>query len=152
VSIIEATMKEKSYTDFFGWLNSRQRVKFPICDKCQLEEHYREYLQVHGAAKKISKFLGFLDVAERESLSKDIGLSGEDTIEKISNRLYELRSDFVHNGAPIWELDSHTAFTRRRNKDIVVRLQLEGFCKLFELCFLRYFGLLQAAERDSTLN
>lgn len=149
VSVIETAMTDEPFVDFFSWLNSRkQRNRFPIKDKSQLEDAYEQYSQDFGATKKLLKFLQLLTSNEKAEFLDSIQFENQmhKSLDRVAKELYRLRSEFVHNAQTVWVLGERVALSNRRSNSIVYRLSIAEFCEYFERCFLRQFGLLEVSN------
>jgi hypothetical protein len=154
LSIIEAVFSKDEWLGFHQWLCKHQKANiFPIKDQTSLEELYSQYNSEYGATKNTVKFFKALEKVEQEFLVERLVrlrfdgpdnervLEIESTIFDFAKRLYDIRSEFVHNAKLIVEFGNIPAITVNRGKPFISNLSLDDLMSVFEVGFIRHFGM-----------
>jgi hypothetical protein len=147
-SLIESLSDER-HLDFYEWLNGQPPgTLFPISDKQALATKYQEYKVTFGSIRRCINFFERLSPVRRETLFRSISEWQEQnqkmaplgSIEKVAQFLYNLRSEFVHNGKLVLELDEEVHLSKRRGEFVQTKLDINGFMETFEDGLLIHFG------------
>lgn len=139
-SLIES-MQEREFIDFYSFLVRRKtNVKFPINDKKELEQLYRQYKCEFGSIHQSVKFFKSLNTQKKSELMKNLEIKNvKPTIENLSKYLYNLRSKFVHEAELIVNISGQTTISRYGKKVVICKLSLGNLMKYFEEGLIKYF-------------
>jgi hypothetical protein len=143
MSLIEAMFSGEEYVDFFQWLMMKKRRKhiFPIADEKILEQYYREY-KIEFGAKKAVKFFSELDEDAQRYLATRIMIDNDHKpAEVVAQKLYIIRSEFVHQARLILEFNDGLMFSKREGNVMYSMLSLKDLQLLFEHGMLHHFGI-----------
>lgn len=141
MSLIEALSAEEEYVDFYQWLmmKKRKRKIFPIEDGKALDDLYREYKLEHGA-KRFVLFFTKLDEGAQNFLSTRIRIDNtHKPAEAVAQKLYIIRSEFVHQARPVLEFTEGAMFSKRYGNVMYSMLSLGDLQLLFEHGLLGHF-------------
>lgn len=144
MSLIEAMFADEEYVDFYQWLMMKKRKKhiFPIADAKTLDDLYREYKLKFGA-KKTVKFFSELDEAAQDFLATRIRIDNDQKpAEIIAQKLYIIRSEFVHQARLILEFNDGLMFSKREGNVMYSMLSLPDLQLLFEHGLLHHFCIV----------
>lgn len=156
ISLIEALYSKEEFLDFYQWLRSSKRTPYlPIESVEQLDALYEDYKTHHGAIQKTVRFFTDLDPSLHWILKRGVthykktkasdesedAQKIETTIEQIARTLYQIRSDFVHNGKLVLEVGGSPILSQRGNRYLITSLSLEDLSGLFEIGILDFFGI-----------
>jgi hypothetical protein len=144
IGIIES-LSEKKNVDFFFWLSEKAKVQgdlFPIQDKLQLEGLHDAYKHEHGSIRRCKSFFTNLPLATKEQLCKSITIDGVpiQSIEKVVEKIYKIRSAFAHNIDTNLEINSSMCITREGNKRVIWELPMQLLQKSFEEGVIAHFS------------
>jgi len=144
-SLIEGMMQEIEYKDFFQWFESTYKVN-KIEDYLKIKE---EYLEQFGATRRIkSYFESYILEGDRDSLLECIkpftnqnGFVRFNSIDKIAQFLYSMRSEFVHIARmhSLCPEDCHLAAICVHGKPYKVNIKISEFMKIFERSFINFW-------------
>lgn len=140
-AFIEALHEQVGYVDFYEWLiSSKSKVIFPL-SKETLHEEYRTYKAVYGATRRFKAFFLQLDQQSQDFLrARIIGDGSNDSISKLADSLYQIRSDFVHAARLVVEFIPGTMISTRNDSLLETTMQFDDLSKIFERGLLLYFG------------
>lgn len=144
MSLIEAMFADAEYVDFYQWLTMKKRKKlvFPINDCGTLDTLYREYKTNFGARRAI-RFFSELDESAQRFLATRIRIDNNHRpAEVIAQKLYIIRSEFVHQGRMILELNDGLMFSKREGDVMYSMLSLKDLQLLFEHGILHHFCII----------
>lgn len=144
MSLIEAMFANEEFVDFYQWLTMKKRKKqiFPIADEKMLDDLYREY-KLKFSAKKALRFFSELDEAAQNFLSARLKIDNAyKPAEALAQKLYIIRSEFVHQARLILEFNDGLMFSRREGHVMYSILTLNDLQLLFEHGVLHHFGLI----------
>ena len=126
---------------------------YPIEDPKELDELYKEYNSEYGATRNAVKFFESLNEEEQAFLkTKLVRFSRgttkvseiESTVTQLAQLLYDRRSTFMHSAELILDLTGPSINTNRKAKKAkpyTSTLTLNQLMRVFELGFIRYFGM-----------
>lgn len=139
-SLIES-MQERKFIDFYSFLVRRKtNVKFPINDKKELDQLYRQYKREFGSIHQSVKFFKSLNPQKKSELMKKLEIKNvKPTIENLSKYLYNLRSKFVHEAELIVNISGQTTISRYGKKVVICKLSIGNLMKYFEEGLIKYF-------------
>ena len=143
MSLIETMFADEVYVDFYQWLTmkKRKRMVFPIQDAQKLDALYREY-KVHFGARKAVKFFSGLDEGAQNYLAARIKIDNRSRpAEVLAQKLYIIRSEFVHQARLVLELGDGLMFSKREGSVLYSMLSLKDLQLLFEHGILQHFGI-----------
>lgn len=143
MSLIEAIFANEEFVDFYQWLTMRKRKKlvFPIENENALDNLYREY-KLNFSAKKAVKFFGELDESAQQFLASRIKIdNNHEPAEAVAQKLYIIRSEFVHQGRMVLEFNDGLMFSKREGAVLYSMLSLKDLQLLFEHGILHHFRL-----------
>ncbi len=114
-SLIES-VTELKHQDFYQWLKSQDdTIVFPISDKSDLNNLYSKYKKSFGSINRCVNFFEQLPDQKKIALCQSIRIKDLpiDSIKKLAQFLYNLRSKFVHeaemvlyvNDSPTYHFD-----------------------------------------------
>jgi hypothetical protein len=141
MSLIEALFAEEEHVDFYQWLmmKKRKRLIFPITDEKVLDDLYREYKMEHGA-RRVVRFFRELDEGAQRFLAARIRINNDPMpAEVLAQKLYIMRSEFVHQARPVLEFNDGSMFSRRHGNVIYSMLSIKDLQLLFEHGLLNHF-------------
>jgi hypothetical protein len=143
MSLIEALFAEVAHVDFYQWLMMKKRKQtiFPVEDAQALEDLYREYKLEHGA-RRFVLFFSRLDEGAQKFLLARIRIGDtHKPAEVVAQKLYIMRSEFVHQARPVLELNG-SMFSKRHGDVMYSMLSLGDLQLLFEHGLLQHFCLI----------
>lgn len=143
MSLIESMFADEEYVDFYQWLANRKHKKeiFPITDEKTLNVLYREY-KLKFSAKKAVRFFSELDEGAQKFLSARIRIDNDHKpAEALAQKLYIIRSEFVHQARLILEFSDELMFSKREGHVMYSMLTLKDLQLLFEHGVLHHFGI-----------
>lgn len=146
-SIMEALMQDCEYTDVFSYFESTYRGQNKIKDFKKFKE---EYLDKYGTSKKVKSYIStYLSQVDAEQLVSSISIwdnKKEDFVElkninKFSEFLYCMRSEFVHTAKMVFLNPSGCSFSvikvgRSISK---IKLNIKELKNIFERSFVQYW-------------
>lgn len=149
IALIESLYKTENYIDFYEWLNKEQ--KFPLTYE-NAKQNYEIYKEEYGSRKSVNHFFSYLNDDVKNFIQESITQlnatsqlnTAEDyksSISDLSNLLYQIRSDFIHNAEVVVEFSDVSTFVRRRKKNYLFKFPLSKLCMVFELGILKYFNI-----------
>ncbi len=141
MSLIEALFSDEEHLDFYQWLTQKKRKKkiFPMPDEKALDDLYREYKLEHGA-RRVVRFFSELDECAQEYLATRIRIDNDHKpAEVVAQKLYIIRSEFVHQARPILEFSEDLMFSKRHGAVMYSMLSLKDLQLLFEHGLLHHF-------------
>jgi hypothetical protein len=141
MSLIEALFAEEEHVDFYQWLTMKKRKKqiFPITDEKTLDDLYRLYKLEHGARRAI-RFFSELDEGARTFLAARIRIDNtHEPAEAVAQKLYIMRSEFVHQARLILEFNDGLMFSKRHGTVMYSMLSFQDLQLLFEHGVLNHF-------------
>lgn len=141
-SLIESLSEEK-HQDFFEWLNAQKTEDlFPIKDKAELKKQYAEYKAAFGAIRRCIAFFDRLSLEQKRSLCRSISTNGRPTesIKKLAEYLYLLRSKFVHEAELVLELGTGPIHSIDRRGVTHSTLSVDAVFDAFENGVIAYFS------------
>jgi hypothetical protein len=145
MSLIEAMFSDEKFVDFYQWLTMKERRTqvFPISNPTELENYYREYKDKFGAAKKAIKFFQELDDSAKNFLAARMKIDeAYKPTEIVAQKLYSIRSEFVHEARLILEFNEGRMFSIRNGKEVDSILSLNHLQLIIEHGILYHFGLV----------
>lgn len=144
-SLIEGMMQGMEYKGFFQWFESTYKVN-KIEDYLKIK---KEYLEQFGATRKIKYYFeNYILEDDRESLLECIkpftnqnGFVRFNSIDKIAEFLYSMRSEFVHIARmhSLCPEDCHLAAICVDGKPYKVNIRISEFMKIFERSFINFW-------------
>ena len=149
MSLIEALFTDEPYVDFYQWLTMKKRKKqiFPIADAKALEALYREYKTKYSARKAV-RFFSELDEGAQTYLASRIKIDNRHKpAEVVAQKLYIIRSEFVHQARLILEFNDGLMFSRREGNVVYSMLTLKDLQLLFEHGLLHQFGMVPDSRK-----
>jgi hypothetical protein len=144
MSLIETLFAETAYVDFFQWMTMKKRKKqiFPIPDEKTLDDLYRQYKLEHGARRAI-RFFSQMDEDAQKFLAARIRIDNDHLpAEEVAQKLYIMRSEFVHHARPILEFNNDLMLSKRHGRVMYSMLTFQDLQLLFEHGVLNHFGLI----------
>jgi hypothetical protein len=143
MSLIEALFADDEFIDFYQWLSAKERRKriFPIADPQTLDELYRKYKDEYGARKAL-RFFNELDESAQSYLAARVKINNHQmAAEAVAQKLYVMRSEFVHQARLVLEFNEGLMFSRRAGKVVYSMLSFQDLQLLFEHGILQHFGM-----------
>ncbi len=143
MSLIEALFAEAEYVDFYQWLTMKKRKKqiFPIADEKTLDDLYRQYKLEYGARRAI-RFFSQMDEGAQKFLAARIRIDSDHRpAEEVAQKLYIMRSEFVHQARLILEFNDGLMFSKRHGKVMYSMLTFRDLQLLFEHGILNHFSM-----------
>jgi hypothetical protein len=128
--------------DFYTYLIRRKsKVKFPIQDKAELDQYYKNYKKEFGSIQQSIRFFQSLSRQRKATLIQKLEVTNiEPTIENLSKYLYELRSKFVHEADLIVNMSGRTTISsREKNQVVICKLSIEDLMRFFEEGLVEHF-------------
>jgi hypothetical protein len=144
MSLIEALFAEEEYVDFFQWLTMKKRKRqiFPITDEKALDDLYRQYKLEYGARRAV-RFFSELDEGAKRFLAARVRIDNtHKPAEEVAQKLYIMRSEFVHQARPVLEFNDGQVFSKRHGKVMYSILSFQDLQLLFEHGLLNHFCML----------
>jgi len=141
-SLIES-LHHLKFMEFYTYLIRRKsKVKFPIQDKAELNQHYKNYKKEFGSIQQSIRFFQSLSRKRKATLIQKLEVTNiEPTIENLSKYLYELRSKFVHEAELIVNMSGRTTQSRRgKNQEVICDLAIEDLMQFFEEGLVEHFS------------
>lgn len=138
MAIIESLSNEK-FEDFYQWIK-KEPSNFPIADKRELENLYKNYKNDYGSIKKCKAFFSSLSQPMQVELCKCVTLDGKplQSIELFANLLYRVRSNFAHEvGTTTIFSGNHIA--KYNNKVVCWKLKIDRLLEIFEIGVISFF-------------
>jgi len=138
MSLIEALFAEEKYVDFFQWLTMKKRKKqiFPITDEKALDDLYRQYKLEYGARRAVRFFSELDEGGTRPHRQHSQAGRG------VAQKLYIMRSEFVHQARPVLEFNDGQVFSKLHGKVMYSILSFQDLQLLFEHGLLNHFCML----------
>jgi hypothetical protein len=138
-ALIESMANEK-HIDFHDWLRERDD-DFPITTKKNLSRLHQEYKATYGSIKKVVTFFERLTTDHQARLC---GLLTKDkqpmeSIKKLAQYLYDIRSKFAHEGKLAVQLHSGPMIQYRDKKSILINISMDDVTEAFELGLINRF-------------
>ena len=139
-SLIES-LYEKQFIDFYSYLiGKKNKIKFPIEDKNQLEHLYRKYKEEYGSIHQSVEFFKSLSEKSKTELIANLEVRNrEPKIEDIAKYLYNWRSEFVHEANLVLNMSGRLHIRRDGNKFVICKLSLDKLMTFFEEGLIVYF-------------
>lgn len=140
-SLVESLHNLK-FMDFYTYLIRRKsKVKFPIQDKAELNQYYKNYKKEFGSIQQSIRFFQSLSRQRKATLIQKLEVTNiEPTIENLSKYLYELRSKFVHEADLIVNMSGRTTISsREKNQVVICNLSIEDLMRFFEEGLVEHF-------------
>ena len=144
MSLIEALFAEQVNVDFYQWLTMKKRRKqiFPIAGEKALDDLYRQYKLEHGARRAV-RFFSQLDEGAQQFLAARIRIDNDHKpAEIVAQKLYIMRSEFVHQARLILEFNDGLMFSKRHGNVLYSMLSFRDLQLLFEHGILNHFSIL----------
>jgi hypothetical protein len=142
LAIIES-LSDKKNVDFFFWLSEKakdQKDLFPIIDRSQLQNLYDDYKKEYGSIRRCKSFFANLSPATKENLCNSIKVDGKsESIEKVAERIYQVRSGFAHEIDATLEISNFKCFSSEGNKKVVWELSMKLLQSSFEEGVVAHF-------------
>ena len=118
----------------------KTKVQFPINNKIELEQLYRDYKQEYGSIQQSDKFFKSLSAKSKADLIKNLEVKdAEPTIENLSKYLYNLRSKFVHEAQLVANMSGRATVSAYGKKFVICKLSLKKLMAFFEEGLIAYF-------------
>ena len=149
MSLIEALFSEDEHVDFYQWLTMKKRKKqiFPIADEKALDELYRQYKLEHGA-RRVLRFFRELDEGPQSFLAARVRIDNDHKpAEEVAQKLYIMRSEFVHQARLVLELNDGLMFSKRHGNVMYSTLSFKDLQLLFEHGILNHFCILPDSRK-----
>jgi hypothetical protein len=146
-SLIESLSKEK-HQEFYGWLSTEApEGSFPIADKRKLGTLNEDYKGAYGSIRRCVSFFERLPSPQKKALSHAIKINGKplDSIKKVAQFLYDLRSKFVHEGRLVLPVYGEKVISMKNKKVVQTQLPLDILLEAFEQGVILYFEAWIAA-------
>jgi len=140
-SLIES-LTDLKHQDFYQWLStSDQQNVFPISDRSDLDRLYGEYKKTHGSIRRCVDFFKSLPDKHKITLCNSIHIDGVpiDSIEKLAQFLYKLRSEFVHEAQLVLHVNNSTVYHLKNKRMDCSSLSLDKLLEAFEEGVISYF-------------
>lgn len=139
-SLIESLSTEK-YQDFYDWMIREGDGIFPIQDKDALRLLYNKYKVTHGSIHRCVAFFERLPAQRQAALLASLQLGGTHakSMKEIAQFLYNLRSEFVHEGALILDIAHLPVISKHKGKLTVTGLSIPNLLEAFEEGVIEYF-------------
>jgi len=145
-SLIEGMMQEVEYKDFFTWFESTYKKTNKIENYLKIKE---EYLNKFGATRKIKTYFEkYISEDDKETLLKCIKpfkankkFMKFDSIEKIAQFLYKMRSEFVHEARMKYLCPEgcYVSCIIVKRKPYEINIGIREFIKIFERSFIEFW-------------
>lgn len=141
-SLIESLYIGDKYVDFYDYVKAKKnKISFPIESQDHLDRIYEKYKKEHGAVRNALKFFDELDEQDKAQMFKKFKIAkGPDTIIKLANELYKIRSHFAHKAKFVLGFGANPCISMIGKKVLVNDLQMKDLMKFFEHGLLRHFG------------
>ena len=135
-SLIES-LNNLDFMDFFAYLIRRKsNVKFPIQNKAELNQHYKNYKKAFGSIQQSMRFFQSLSRQRKAMLIQKLKVKNtEPSIENLSKYLYDLRSKFVHEAELIVNMSGRTIVSRKS----ICKLSITNLMQFFEEGLVEHF-------------
>ena len=145
-SLIESLSKE-NFIDFYTFMKRKKsKISFPITDKDNLDEIYRQYKIEYGSIQQCVSFFNKLPLEQQELMVSHIRINkGEPSIEELAKHLYSLRSKYVHEAKFNLQISQGTVISN----DVICNLSIENIMIFFEKGLIQHFI---STETTPTLN
>ena len=140
-SLIES-ISDNVYIDFYDYLIRRKsQIQFPIQDKAELEQHYRDYKKAFGSVQMSESFFNSFSDKSKGLLISSLDVKGATpSITNLSKYLYNLRSKFVHEAQLVLNMSGSTTVSRYGKKLVVCKLPIESLMRFFEEGLVAHFS------------
>lgn len=141
-SLIES-LSDQRHQDFYEWLNSQKAEDlFPIVNKAELTMRYTEYKATFGAIRRCIAFFNRLDSEQKMLLCQAVSTDGKPTqsIKKLAEYLYLLRSKFVHEAELVLELGTGPIYSITSKGVVHSSLSVEAVFDAFENGVVAHFS------------
>lgn len=144
LAIIES-LSDKKNVDFFCWLSEKtkdQKGLFPITDRSQLQDlYYDDYKLEYGSIRRCKSFFANLSLPMKEKLCTSIMIDGKpvQSIEKVAEKIYEVRSRFAHESDATLEISNILCFSTENNKKVLWKLPMQLLQSSFEEGIVAHF-------------
>lgn len=139
-SLIES-LQEKEFIDFYSFLVRRKsNVSFPIMNKQELHQWYREYKKEYGSIKQSVQFFRSLTSQNKADLVENLEVKNmSPTIENLSKYLYHVRSKFIHEAELVVNMAGRITLSRYGKKVVICKLSLKKLMEYFECGLISLF-------------
>jgi hypothetical protein len=144
MSLIEALFAEDAYVDFYQWLTMKKRRDqiFPIANQNILDDLYRQYKLEYGARRAVRFFSELDEGAQRFLAARIRNDNTHKPAEEVAQKLYIMRSEFVHQARLILEFNDGLMFSKRHGNGMCSLLSFQDLQLLFEHGILNHFCIL----------
>lgn len=151
LAIIESLSGKKN-VDFFSWLSEKAKDRkdfFPIQNKSQLQKLHDAYKLEYGSIRRCKSFFTNLSLTTKEQLRKSITIEGEpvQSIEKVAEMIYKVRSGFAHDINTNLEVSNSMCFTMESNKRVAWNLPMRLLQISFEEGVMAHFQSAAVNQR-----
>jgi hypothetical protein len=139
-SLIESLSTEP-HQDFYEWLVKEGASIYPIQSRRDLESLYERYKLTHGGIRRCVAFFERLTDQRQEELRGSIRLSGApaESVKRVAQFLYNLRSKFVHECELVLDIASHPVLSKHKRKSKLINLSIPRLLYAFEEGVIEYF-------------
>lgn len=141
-SLIES-LTDLKHQDFFEWLSSQDPSNvFPIKDSETLRKLHEKYKASYGAIRRCVAFFERLPQERKKYLGNAVYVGGSplESIQKLAQHLYTLRSKFVHEAVLVLTLSDRPVLSlEKKGKLVQTNLPLPALMETFEEGVLAYF-------------
>jgi hypothetical protein len=148
LAIIES-LSEKKHVEFFSWLSKKEHKSlFPI-NRSRLKNLHDEYKLEYGSIRRCKSFFANLSVPTQGKLRKSIIIDGKtvETIEKVVEMIYKVRSGFAHESSATLEISDIYCFSMENNKRVAWKLPMQLLQSSFEEGVMAHFQSTAVNQR-----
>lgn len=139
-SLIES-LTDLRHEDFYEWLSHRQPAIYPIQDGAELKKLYQEYKESYGSIRRCVAFFDRLPPELKARLCSAIHVKGQPiaSIRKLAEFLYNLRSQFVHEGRLVLDVSETPIYSISKKGATRSSLTIGALLEAFEVGVIEYF-------------
>lgn len=132
-----------SISAFFDWLTGQDSsTVFPIKDSDSLRTLHEKYKESYGSIRRCVAFFERLPQERKKYLANAVHVGGSplNSIRKLAQHLYTLRSKFVHEAVLVLNLGDRPVLSlEKKGKVVQTNLPLPALMETFEEGVLAYF-------------
>jgi len=139
-SLIES-LADLRHEDFYEWLSHRQPAIYPIQDGTELKKLYQQYKESYGSIRRCVAFFDRLPPELKSRLCSAIRVKGQPmaSIRKLAEFLYNLRSQFVHEGRLVLDVRETPTYSIGKKGATRSSLTIGALLEAFEVGVIEYF-------------
>lgn len=140
-ALIES-LSEEEHLDFYEWLSKRaDKVTFPISDRAALQALYKEYKESFGSIRRCISFFDRLPSNRKTALRNALKIDKKPaaSIRRVAEFLYNLRSQFVHEGEFVLDIANVSVVSMHKKSLVCAELSMAVLLSTFEEGVVAYF-------------